>query len=441
MSDMFKPGQIIQTQPDRFRYEIEELLGSGTQGEVYKVKHDNKYMALKWYYPQHLFINDGLHKRLERIVEHQSPTNRFLWPMSLVSVPGMQTFGYVMTLREARFKSMVDFLKGRVDPSFRTLAIVGLELAHNFWKLHSQGFCYRDISPNNIFFDPNTGEIRICDNDNVDVNYQDGPINGTPRFMAPELVRGDAKPSKHTDLFSLAVLLFHLLMVHHPLFGEKELEFHSLDLISLRFLCGENPIFIFDPHNNINRPVPGHQDNAIVFWKIYPQFLRDRFTMAFTAGLYHSGRSRVMETVWRGDMARLHDAIVDCAYCKAENFYDSDAHLVSGNPPGRCWHCDKVIQLPPRLHIGKRVTVLNPGTQLFRHHLNNQQEYDFSHPIAEVTHHPHLPDLWGIKNLSNLKWVGSMPNGAMFDILPGQHVPIENRTRISFGKVDGEIRT
>jgi serine/threonine protein kinase len=39
--------------------------------------------------------------------------------------------------------------------------------------------------------------------------------------MAPELLLSDV-PSRQTDLFSLAVLLFYMLLVHHPLEGKRE---------------------------------------------------------------------------------------------------------------------------------------------------------------------------------------------------------------------------
>ena len=59
-----------------------------------------------------------------------------------------------------------------------------------------------------MFFDPDTGDVLICDNDNVSANGIDNSsVYGTPRFMAPEIVMGQAKPSRNTDLYSLAVLL------------------------------------------------------------------------------------------------------------------------------------------------------------------------------------------------------------------------------------------
>src|ERR1051325_1345529 len=100
-----------------------------------------------------------------------------------------------------RFRSIVDLMKRRIEPSFRALATAGLELANSYLQLHARGLCYRDISFGNAFFDPYTGEILICDNDNVTVDNQShSAVYGTPRFMAPEIVRGEPVPS--TQLIS-----------------------------------------------------------------------------------------------------------------------------------------------------------------------------------------------------------------------------------------------
>jgi hypothetical protein len=50
-------------------------------------------------------------------------------------------------------------------------------------------------------------------------------------------------------------------------------------------LYGAEPVFIFDPNDHSNEPVPGLHDNALAFWPIYPQFLRDLFIQSFTAGI------------------------------------------------------------------------------------------------------------------------------------------------------------
>ena len=117
-----------------------------------------------------------------------------------------------------------------------------------------------------MFFDPDTGDVLICDNDNVSANGIDNSsVYGTPRFMAPEIVMGQAKPSRNTDLYSLAVLLFYMFMMGHPLEGKLEAEIKCMDIHAMNKLYGKNPIFIYDPNDKSNRPVKGYQDNVIIY--------------------------------------------------------------------------------------------------------------------------------------------------------------------------------
>lgn len=421
---------------------IEQFLGSGSEGEVYRVKFEEERLGMKWYFPYYLQQFPDLPQRLEHLIKHRSPDNRFLWPIELTSTQKAAGFGILVPLREDRFKGLVDLMTGRVDPPFRTVATMGFELAHSFSYLHSNKLCYQDISLNNVFFDPNTGEIRITDFNLVGIDGQSSSISGTPRFMAPEVVRGEAFPGKDTDLFSLAVLLFHMLMIHHPLFGKKELEFPSLDLAALHYLCGKNPSFIFDPDNDSNRPVPGQQDNALVFWPIYPKFLRNLFIKSFTDGIRNPHYGRVSTTEWQTAMIRLRDCIIHCSHCGVENFYDPEAFNVSNRKGMVCWACQNESKLPPRIHIGNDLVMLNYDTQLFPHHIDNQSTYDFSSPVAEITQFLTVPTtIQGLKNISNEKWVVITKDGITHEALPGQIVTIEDGLRISFGKVEGEIET
>ena len=114
-----------------------------------------------------------------------------------------------------------------------------------------------------------------------------------------------ARPSTQTDLYSLAVLLFYILMIHHPLEGQQETQIACLDAPAMTRLYGEEALFIFDPHNPANRPLPGYHDNAITYWQIYPQFLRDLFIKAFT--------KRDSATPNMGESASLNGAAQWCA--------------------------------------------------------------------------------------------------------------------------------
>ncbi|MFN8486378.1 MAG: hypothetical protein U0350_02225 [Caldilineaceae bacterium] len=446
MNQLLTPGQRINTQFSVDNCKIEKFLGSGAQGEVYQVSWVDQPVALKWYFPQYVQHDTTLRERIQRIIKEfrTAPNDRFLWPLELAFQPSdTTTFGYLMPLREPRFKGMADLMTRQIEPSFRALITAGIELAESYRKLHAAGLCYRDISFGNVFFDPANGEVRICDNDNVDINHAAGAIGGTMRFMAPEIVRGEATPDTQTDLFSLAVLLFYLLFNHHPLEGKRESAIRCFDLPAMTQLYGKAPRFIFDPNDDSNRPVPGEHDNALAFWAIYPAFLRNLFTRAFTAGS-HDPQRRVREGEWRSVLIRLRDALLYCPHCQAENFYDVD-QLRSTRQSPLCWACQQMIQLPPRLrlqHAGEtQIIMLNHDTQLYPYHLDSSQEFTVNaSPAAAVTQHPTNPQIWGLQNLSSSKWVATTSEGNVRDVPPGRSITLASGTRLQFGASEGEIR-
>ena len=425
--------------------EVGAFLGGGGQGEVYRARLVDGQgagapVALKWFFPHYLRQDSELRTRLEHAIDTGPPSDRFLWPQELVQTADRPGFGYVMPLREDRFVGVTDLVTRRANPTFRALVTAGFELAHNFRQLHAKGFCYRDISFGNVFFDSESGEVRICDNDNVCVDGQDGAIGGTPRFMAPEIVRGETGPSTQTDLFSLAVLLFYMLVNHHPLDGKIEAEIRILDSHAMTYLYGTDPLFIFDPDDDSNRALDGHHDNALKLWPLYPRVVQDLFLHTFTEGL-HDPFKRTPESQWSRELIRLRDSIFYCQRCQAENFCDLDALRDSNSNSKGCWACPSPLRLPPRLRIDRDdVVMLNHDTLLYPHHVDAERSYDFDGPVAEVTQHPQNPRIWGLRNRSAQRWTGQKADGQINDVEPGKSVILSPGLRIQFGSREGEVR-
>lgn len=433
MSEILKPKQNVRIESTGMTCEVEQFLAAGGQGEVYRASVGGKPVALKWYYEQS--ATGAQRTALEALVKRGAPDDRFLWPMDLASAEGIPGFGYIMPLRELRYKGIPDLMKRRIEPSFRSLTTVGRELSDSFLKLHSKGLSYGDISFGNVFFDPANGEVLVCDNDNVVVNGQSPAscMAGTMGFMAPEIVRGEAMPSTATDLFSLSVLHFYMFMVHHPLEGQKEAEIKCLDLPAMTKLYGKEPVFIFDPADASNRPVKGCHDNALAYWPLYPKFFQQLFIESFTVGL-HFPQKRVRESMWRAAMERLSDLILYCAHCGKENFHDPVATITS------CWSCKKPIVKPLGLSLGNdRLVMLNHDTQLFPHHIDEQRAHDFSQPLASVQRHPTNHQIWGLKNLSTQNWSCTLANGSVLDITPGRSVTLALGSTVHFGNTNGKI--
>lgn len=423
----------LQKTADGARIVADKLLGAGGQGEVWRTTDTGQQVAVKIYHP-HTATADQK-QVLERLVAKGPPAPQFLWPLAMVHDPRQGTFGYTMPLREPNFRALEDFMARRIEPSMRALLTAGLQLADGFLRLHSKGLCYRDISFANVFLDPDTGDVRICDNDNVDVSGTEiGGVLGTQRFMAPEVVRREDVPSDQTDRYSLAVLLFFLLYGGHPLDGKREASIRCLDVPALERLYGTAPLYIWDPDDDSNRPMPGIHDNPIAFRDVYPEALAALFRRSFTEGLHYPSK-RVRESEWRKAFAAAIDSVWMCS-CGAESFYQpADAGAGGGK---RCWACHKPLVLPPRIRLGAQVVLLNRSTRLFGHHVGHTR--DDGTAIAEVAANPKSPDNFGLRNLTSEGWTLTKPDGSVVDVAPGRAVPIVDGNRINFGLVTGEIR-
>ncbi len=439
MEGLLKRGQVLIARNMQSAAVIEDTLGEGAQAEVYRARIGDSYYALKWYRPEYLANDPRLWERLKVAINTGTPTEQFLWPFDLVSYPRTTAYGgYVMPIKTPDFISMVDLMRRMTEPSFRVLSIVGFRLAHSFLKLHAAGLCYRDIKFGNVFFNPDTGDIRIADTDNVDVNLKPGSIKGTPGFMAPEVARDLVEPNAASDRFSLAVLLFFIFVIGHPLKGKRELAlpYDPADPDQSHRLCALDPVFIFDPNDDSNRPQPGVHDNPLSFWPIYPTSLRRLFIRAFTAGLKDPD-ARVMENEWRKEMCALRDSIFNCPQCGAENFFDLEA-LRQTKALQPCWGCHAVLANPPRMRLGgaygAQLVMLSPGAQLFAHHLEGDT-YNFERPLAEVIAQP-----LGLKNLSGAKWTSRQADGSLTEVSRNEVLPLNGDCRVSFGKVEAEVR-
>lgn len=434
-TSMLTPGTTVTLQTYRITGTVDRLLGSGGQGEVYEIHtrdsgHEHRY-ALKWYLPT--WATREQWNTLESLVRLEPPSTKFLWPIDVVVIEG-SGFGYVMPLRDPSFQGIVELMHGTITPSFRALTTSAYHLADAFLHLHTAGLCYRDINFGNIFLNPDTGDVLICDNDNVGIDGRAAVgVLGTERFMAPEVVRREALPSATTDLYSLSVLLFYLFMIHHPLEGRRELADGFTDAESDRRMFGTEPRFIWDPVDESNRPSPDDHANALAFWPIYPKRLRDLFTRAFTDGLRDPENGRVREGEWRDAALQLRDAIYYCRTCRAENYWDAE-----GPARAFCWSCHEPTSPPPRLVTGRGAIMLNHDTRVYPHHVGGPR-WDFSTPAANVVQHPTQPDVAGLRNESAVTWQAATAGGAAFDVPPGRSCTLAAGTRIDFGALPGVI--
>ncbi|MFC7480492.1 hypothetical protein ACFQX7_11170 [Luedemannella flava] len=200
--------------------EVGERVGEGAQGVVHRaVLGSGTSLALKWY--RRTTDSPAQRSAIKDLTSRPCPHPTFLWPIDTVTSPTIGGFGYVMPWMDKRFTTFAQVVNDPQPLGLQTKARIGRKLAEAFGALHAAGLCYRDINFGNLWVDPLRGDIAILDNDNVGIDDGHVAVWGVLRFMAPEVIRREKKPSTTTDLHSLAVLLFYLLMHGHPLDGRR----------------------------------------------------------------------------------------------------------------------------------------------------------------------------------------------------------------------------
>jgi len=423
-------------------YKVESFIGSGGQGEVYRVRMDTETYALKWYFNEKQKVE--LKNSLVDLIKKGSPSDNFLWPKQVLECEGQ--FGYIMDIRPQKYEKSQKLLDRKFSLSYSSACNACLQLVDSFRKLHVKGLSYQDISWGNLFIEPETGNILICDNDNIAPHGSNiAGISGTYGFMAPEVVRGERQPDSYTDMFSLAALMFQMLCLEHPLHGKRWANMLCWDIPAKKKLYGDEPIFIFDPNNDTNRPEPGVQDNAVLFWdKMYPQYLKDNFIKVFTVGLTDRENGRLLEEDWINAFRKLRETIFPCPYCDRENIYDHDKLQKQGGL--FCWgpKCKKQLPLPPRLkiQIGKRVrmVVLNTDTKIFAYQLTAREDDVVKGDIivGEMAQSPNDPSKWGLRNLTKDNWHYTDQKGTK-DVYPGKALVLSKDITIDFGSAKAEI--
>ncbi|MEM7097857.1 MAG: serine/threonine protein kinase [Pseudomonadota bacterium] len=409
--------------------EVGALLGAGGQGAVYSAHIDGGQFALKWYHPTYASIDTDLLPRLTKAVSRGAPDQRFLWPMELVNIPGAPSFGYIMPIRPGAYVGMKDLIAPpprRLNLSLDKRATVCRHIAHCFLELHASGFCYQDINFGNIFLNPETADVMVCDNDNVNVDGAPASIYGTRKFMAPEVVRRETLPSTATDLFSMAVMFFYVMFSWHPLDGKAENGIKILDADAEMRLYGTDPVFLFDPQNTSNGPVEGMHDAIVYRWESISEALRGLFTRAFTRGLSQPS-ARVHEHEWRTVFDRLITSVYQCTQCGYENVLDDS---LQSQP---CSYCKTNTSPPPALQINSRTICLSPNRIICTSHLIDSQNWADSN-VAEVTAHPDNPDIIGLKNISAESWRAEIPGYSATLLEPGKTVRIVDGLILELGQ-------
>ena len=412
-------------------------LGQGGQGEVYLVEYRGDCYALKWYINRDLLNNIDFKDNLRSNVNTGPIGGSFVWPQFMVEDTS-GGFGYLMDVIPSNFVSMVDLLnkcKRKVSPdgstvikelvafkSIETMLVAAVNIINSFKLLHRSGKCYKDLNDGGLYFDTETGDILVCDCDNIAPD-RCGTSIGKPGYMAPELVRHTGKSSMDTDKHSLAVILFKLLFKDDPLRGKRVYEKVTLTGSVELDVYGDNPLFIMDPDDDSNRPVRGINDNVLRFWDIYPEYVRNEFIQTFGPGLKDPSR-RTIPQQWFKVMSRLLTETITCPCGRPVHFLGKEVHEFDS------YSCPRCGLVSPIFEVGGLDMVMCKGAKIRAY-----QSTDSDDPIVtgEVVENTKRPGMMGVKNLSSRLWIASYDDGRRKELTENSGTILSDDLRIDFG--------
>lgn len=394
-------------------YILSGVIGKGGQGKVWRVqsKDDGKFYAYKVYKHNKSNIRQNIEKLIEITKnggfkdKDGNPLSEIIPPLEIVSLEG-DSFGYIMELVDlGNYITLLDAWSGDKYPSCRAICRIIRSFAGVFETLHlSYGMCYKDVNEGNIYFNPDTGDLKIIDNDNVGYS-DDYTIKGTSGYMAPEVILG-SKPNHNSDRFSLAVFVYRLLVGGRPFEGPYTRQYcEDNDILpddAAEVIFGADPVFVWHPsdHRNsiVNETSPRSKSQA-ASWNNLPESVKDLFVNVFVTNIKPDRCAmRADSDKWIEVFRTLEENLLQCPSCGKFIFQGT----------GKCFECSydfthkkheavlKVMSLGEErreisIHSGEIFT----GREISKH--LPQKNY------LRVLYNKHNHKI-GIQNLSGTSW-------------------------------------
>ena len=325
-------------------YVAGDFLAGGGEGEVYRVEARSD-LVIKIYKnldagKSRYNSNPRKHQEEKIRIMIQHPVNPYnaqhelclAWPKDALYDRSGRFVGYVMPCIKANTK-MYDAcrIKGRTNLfrgySWKHSVGIALNLAATVCMVHSQGYVIGDMNPNNIVVGSN-GCVTLIDTDSFDVTDRSTRKNykctvGVGEFLAPELqgARLDdprSRFSEKTDVFSMAIHIFNLLMNNcHP-FNCRNIQGYKRSSVSDTL---ENGIANGNFFYNKKGTSYSFPKDAPDYYML-PDYIRTLFDRTFT----YTGKTVSKSIANRPSAREWYDALVklytkDLVSCRAGHIY------------------------------------------------------------------------------------------------------------------------
>src|SRR5436189_740328 len=204
-------------------YELDSEIGRGGMGVVYRArdKRLKRHVAIK-VLPPELAFQSAIRTRFLREAETAAQLSHpNIVPIYTVDeAEGLVFFVMAYISGDNLGKRLHDRGVLPCDDVRRITREVGDALAY----AHERGVVHRDIKPDNILLDASTGRTMVTDFGIARAASEGeggrltatGMAIGTPAYMSPEQAAGDRQIDGRSDLYSLGVVAYQMLVGEPP---------------------------------------------------------------------------------------------------------------------------------------------------------------------------------------------------------------------------------
>ncbi len=207
------------------RYEVIEELGRGGMGKVFRVE-DTKIkeeLALKLIKPE--IASD------KKIIERFRSELKIARKIRHKNVCGLYDLGeekgtHYIAMEYVPGEDLRSFMKRSKQLSLLTAVSLSKQVCEGLSEAHRLGIVHRDLKPQNIMID-REGNAHIMDFGiarmlSAPELTEEGRIIGTPDYMSPEQVDGEAT-DRRADIYSLGVMIYEMVTGQVPFKGDSAL--------------------------------------------------------------------------------------------------------------------------------------------------------------------------------------------------------------------------